>query len=140
MGMCAFAMPGVWTSKYKCCFINLQYNCSVAKNRVGSLPPTASRREAKLFSMPYQSPSDGFISCPSVLLLHLLYLPTRLLRPPHTPRLHLLRTACSPLGKLCSSMPLPLRLAMPFPAFVLRKALLVLGRTSSCGVPTVWAF
>lgn len=68
-------------SKYKCCLINLQYNCSVAKSRVGSLPPTASRIEAKLFSTPYRSSSDGFICChpptfpPPLIPLLLLPLP-----------------------------------------------------------------
>lgn len=63
MGMCAFAMPGLQASKYKCCFNNLQYSCSVAKSRVGNLPPTAFRIKSKLLSMPYQPSSDGFISC-----------------------------------------------------------------------------
>ena len=65
----------VWLvdNKYKCCFINLQYNCSVAKSRVGSLPLTAFRIEAKLLSMPYQPSSDVFIPChpPTLHFLHL---------------------------------------------------------------------
>lgn len=107
MGMCVFAISGSQTSKYKCCFINLQYNCSVAKSRVGSLPPTAFGREAKLLSMPYQPSSDGFIS-------HHPPTSPPPLSSPHfsstdhvSPMLHSHWTSCSPLGTLCSSRLLP---------------------------------
>lgn len=51
----------------------------MAKSRVGSQPPTASRIEAKLFRMPYLSSSDGFICC------HPLTFPPLLPSPPSFP-------------------------------------------------------
>ena len=90
----------------------------MAKSRIGSLPPTAFRIEAKLLSMPYQLHQMSLFL--AILLLSSFSILPQLLPPPDSTYVPVTLDFSSPLDTPCSSMPLHwhmlfLMLVMPLP-------------------------
>lgn len=78
-------------------------------------------------------------------LLHFPFFPQPLLPSPHSPMLHSHRTSCSPLGTLCSSMPLSFTHAIPYACnallcFCAQEGTAGPWKPNSCGISPVKSF